>query len=397
MSRRVERVRVIVNPLIRNIFPSLALGCAITGALAGPTAAVDAPPPPQSQNPLLRKVAVFGRDERTALPQTRGQILSKIGVLHDPRTRSVCTAFCVAPDVVATAAHCLYRTGEEAPSRLSDITVRLNETNASSRVAGAAEDAPEPNVLAGSTRLNVKPPIDATHDWALVRLANPICRAGALKISRRPVEDVIRLARQGRVYNVAYHRDLPKWQPMLADRCKVERNFRDADWQTIRQDFADPEQLILHTCDTGGASSGSPLLVDGPGGPEVVGINVGTYVQSKVIMLNGEVVHRFRSDDVANTGVNSLAFATALDLFTSADMIASKREMRRLQAALAQRGLYQGANDGRYGVETKAAIESYERAAAMPVTGLATQGLLRSLLDVSEVSTSKISGNAPQR
>jgi len=109
-------------------------------------------------------------------------------------------------------------------------------------------------------------------------------------------------------YNVAYHRDLPKWQPMFESGCTVKRNFEDAEWSTISRDFANPAQLLLHTCDTGGASSGSPLLVDGPDGPEVVGINVGTYVQSKVIMLNGEVLHRFKSDDVANTGVNSLAF-----------------------------------------------------------------------------------------
>ena len=100
------------------------------------------------------------------------------------------------------------------------------------------------------------------------------------------------------------------------------------------RDFTDPDQLLLHTCDTGAASSGSPLLVEGPDGPEVVGINVGTYVQSKVIMLNGEVLHRFKSDDVANTGVNALAFAASLGKFLEADTLTTRKDVRRLQDAL---------------------------------------------------------------
>ena len=229
--------------------------------------------------------------------------------------------------------HCLYRTAEETPLRLSDLTVRLHGTRASSRIAGADRGAAEANVIAGSSALNVHPPIDATRDWALLRLAQPLCKGGHLPLSRRPVSDVMRLADNGHVYNIAYHRDLPKWQPMLARPCSIRRSFEDTSWSTIRNDFTDPDELLLHTCDTGGASSGSPLLIDGPHGPEVVGINVGTYVQSKVIMLNGEVVHRFKSDDVANTGVNSLAFAAALDALKGADTLANRRDIRALAGA----------------------------------------------------------------
>ena len=160
--------------------------------------------------------------------------------------------------------------------------------------------------------------------------------------------------------------------------------------QTIRRDFANPDQLLLHTCDTGAASSGSPLLVDGPHGPEVVGINVGTYVQSKVIMLNGEVLHRFKSDDVANTGVNALAFAPALEAFLKAETLMSRKDVRRLQDALAARGLYAGPRDGRYGPGLKVAIEGFERASRMPVSGLATRLLLETLTGESQIVTGKI-------
>jgi Putative peptidoglycan binding domain/Trypsin len=402
----VSRVFAKVGPLAGATVSGLALALALSQAARA--APIPAPTAQgqfqgQSQNSLLRPIAVFGPDQRTPLPQSYWRRASRIGVLHDPRSRSVCTAFCVAPDVVATAAHCLYRTGDATPLRLSDITVRLHGTHVTARVAGAAGGAPEANVIAGSQHLNVHPPIDATRDWALVRLAQPICKGGYFKLSRRPVEDVMRLADQGRVYNIAYHRDLPKWQPMIGRDCDVRRNFTDVDWPTIRRDFVNADQLLLHTCDTGAASSGSPLIVDGPNGPEVVGINVGTYVQSKVIMLNGEVVHRFKSDDVANTGVNSQVFAAALDSFRDANLLASQRDVRLLQNALAVKGLYKGQLDGRFGTDTKVAIEHFERAASMPVTGLATQPLLEALLGESEVVTGRLplqipaSGTAPQR
>jgi protease YdgD len=300
----------------------------------------------------------------------------------------------VAPDIVATAAHCIYRTTDETPLRLSDLKITLDGSKASTRIAGAADGAPEPNVIAGATRLSVRPPIDATRDWALVRMAQPLCKSGALKLSRKPVDEVIRLAKRGAVYNVAYHRDLPKWQPMLARPCPVQRYFADADWLTIRRDFAKWDELLLHTCDTGGGSSGSPLLVDGSEGPEVVGINVGTYLQSKVVMLNREVVHRFKSDDVANTGVNSLAFAASLEAFRGADLLASRADVHRLQDALAARKLYFGKRDGRFGAGMKAAIEQFERASAMPVTGLATRSLLQVLVGESQVVTGHIPARA---
>jgi Putative peptidoglycan binding domain/Trypsin-like peptidase domain len=370
------------------------LGPSLSPSATAAPGAVSAVPWTPREASLFHRVAVFGSDERVPLPQSLRSVGDKIGVLHDPRSHSVCTAFCVARDIVATAAHCLYRTSDVPPLRLNDLTLKLHGSHTTSRIAGAAEGAPEPNVVAGSMHLNVHPPIDATRDWALVRLAQPVCKGGSFKLSRKPVEEVMRLAEAGRVYNVAYHRDLPKWQPMFESGCAVKRNFEDAEWSTIRRDFTNPEQLLLHTCDTGGASSGSPLLIDGPNGPEVVGINVGTYVQSKVIMLNGEVLHRFKSDDVANTGVNSLAFAASLDALRGAEMLLSRHDVRVLQQRLALRGLYTGVQDGTFNAETRTAVEGFERASEMPVTGLATRPLLQTLQGTSQLVTGKIPGKA---
>ena len=363
------------------------LAAAIAADCVSPAAAGAFKPPSQDASGLLHKVAVFGKDERTPVPQSVRSTAERIGVIRDPASHSVCTVFCVAPDVVATAAHCLYGTNASEPLNLTGLTVHLHGGREKSRIAGAEQHTPETGVLAGSAHLNVRPPIDATHDWGLVKLAKPLCRGKALPLSRRPVGEVMRLARSGRVYQIAYHRDLPKWRPMLGRPCRVQRNFKDADWKTISKDFADPTQLLLHTCDTGAASSGSPLLMDGPHGPEVVGINVGTYVQSKLIMLNGEVVHRFKSDEVANTGVNSLAFASALDAFSNADLLAGRTDVLRLQRRLAARRLYLGTLDGQYGAKTRAAIALFERASGLPETGLPTRAVLDALSGESTIAT----------
>jgi len=336
--------------------------------------------------------SVFGLDQRAPLPEALLQTGTKIGVFFDTRSQSICTAFCVAPDVVMTAAHCLYRTSGEKPLQLNDLSFKLHGTTQGVRIAGAGDGGSEANVNSGSSSLSVRPPIDATRDWAMVRLAKPACKSGALKISAKPVQEVMKLADKGRVFNIAYHRDLPKWQPMLGTGCAVKRDYTDADWATIKRDFNNPDQLLLHTCDTGAASSGSPLLVDGADGPEVVGINVGTYVQSKVIMLNGEVLHRFKSDDVANTGVNAQAFSPRLADFLIADTMTSRKQIKDLQDALAARTLYRGPRDGRYCPALKLAIEGYQRAAHMPVTGLATVSLLEAINGESQLVTGKISG-----
>jgi protease YdgD len=159
----------------------------------------------------------------------------------------------------------------------------------------------------------------------------------------------------------------------------VAKSFEAAGWRQIERDFSEPEALILHTCDTGGASSGSPILLDTPDGPEVIGINVGTYEQSKVLMQDGQVKKRLKADTIANTAVASSAFVGRLEAFRAAVILATPGQMRELQGLLAQRQLYAGPVDGTYGAALKASIEAYEKAEALPVTGLATLALLQRL------------------
>jgi protease YdgD len=108
----------------------------------------------------------------------------------------------------------------------------------------------------------------------------------------------------------------------------------------------------------------------------VAGINVGTYVQSKVVMQNGQATHRHRAETVANTAVNASAFADRVGFLRNAHILASGNPMKTLQERLRQHQFYAGRIDGNYGPALRIAIEAYEKANTLPVTGLATQGLL---------------------
>lgn len=191
------------------------------------------------------------------------------------------------------------------------------------------------------------------------------------------MEAVIAEATASRVFQVSYHRDFKPWRLAYSGPCGVARSFAAADWPVIAGDFADPTQVLQHTCDTGGASSGSPLLLETGEGTAVVGVNVGTYVQSTMLMEDGRITKRLEAAEVANTAVNSDAFAGKLKIFREAAILTSPEEIRALQMALKLRALYPGTIDGAYGAGLRAAIEAYEGAQNLPVTGLATKALLQ--------------------
>jgi hypothetical protein len=338
---------------------------------------------PKAQS-AVEPVAVFGKDDRVALPAKYKDVQEKIGLLFNLSSHTVCTAFCVAPNIIATAGHCLHRTvGERAP-RLADFWFARNydAVRDYAHIAGHASGTAGQHVMSGSASLQVRPPIDASRDWALVRLARPICSKGVLPVRALAIEQIIAHAEAKRVFQISYHRDFTPWRLAYSRPCGVGRNFESADWNAIAQDFSEPGLLLLHTCDTGGASSGSPLLLEGEHGPEVIGINVGTYVQSKVLMQDGKVTRRLRADAVANTGVAAAAFADKLEVFKGAAILTSPVHVRELQTALKERRLYYGTISGIYDPTLRSAIEAYERDQGLPATGLATEAVLQRLRGV---------------
>lgn len=332
----------------------------------------------------LIRVAVFGTDDRTAPPASLKPYQDALGLLFNMRAKTACTAFCVGKDTIATAAHCIYRTSGAAPPRLADFWFARNYDTVKdyARIAGYDTGAAAQNIIAGSTKLSVSPPIDATSDWALVRLSRPICKA-QFGVVAMGADEIARQSQQMKLFQLAYHRDFKQWRAAYSTPCQSARSYEGADRAAIAADFSNAEPLVLHTCDTGGASSGSPLLIETAEGPKVVGINVGTYVRSKILMREGQVAERGKADAVANTGVAASQFAGRAEAFKSARILMAAADIRELQRRLTEAGDYKGPIDGAYGAALKSAIESYEKRSERAATGIASASLLQALRDAS--------------
>lgn len=376
-------------PLAEGAFPvgSLAAGLTLVCAATAP-AAVYAQPTLHDiaglagTPPAVLPVAVFGRDQRTKVPKRLRTLRKTIGLLYNNRERSVCTGFCVADRVVATAAHCLYRTiGERRPNlRGFRFVLRATPRTPSSRIEGYRNRSPQQFIIAGSTRLRIEPPIDATRDWALMRLARPICKGAALPVTTLAPSDIERLARRKRLIQVSFHHDYADWQLAYSRPCAAQSAGKAKRRKRIERDFTAPDALVLHTCDTGGASSGSPLLTtDANGKLSAVAINVGTYVQTRMLVEDGKVVRRFKSDAIANTAVAAGTFAPLIEPFARADILAAADDIRQLQQALRIRGHYRAEIDGAFGPLTRSAIVAHQRGAGETLTGLPTRRLLTAL------------------
>ena len=350
-------------------------------ALYGPVgASAEALPgaPAAFERSLVHSVAVFGADDRVALPPNLRPLREMLGVLFNVRQRTVCSAFCVAPNLIGTAAHCLFKTNGERPARLADFWFARNYDTVRdyARIAGYETGTSAQNVLAGSMTLSTAPPIDATKDWAFVRLSAPVCSKGVFEVKALSVDRIIQESKAGHVYQASYHKDFKQWQPAYSKPCAFDRSFANVAWPAIAQDFSGPGDLLLHTCDTGGASSGSPLLLDTETGPKLIGINVGTYVQSSTSLRNGRVTERSAPNAIANTGVAATAFISPLTTFRTARILAGAGALKEVQERLQTLGFYVGPIDGTYGPALKLAIDAWETAQNLPMTGLASEDVL---------------------
>ena len=372
---------------------ALATGLLIHGGLTTRVEAVALPPlgiaplvagradssPPPTE---LHRVAVFGADNRTKLPKRMEPLRSSIGMIYNERSRTVCSAFCVGDDIIATASHCVFRTkGEVPPPPEKFFFARPGTPHGSVRFAGAASRTSFQHIVAGAVGIRTKPPIEAARDWALIRLQGPACRGKTLPVKPLTPDEIESEAIAGRLYQAAFHRDYGRWTMAYSEPCFGGRRGEAGVTPppVTEREFVDPLNLVLHTCDTGGASSGSPLLIETPTGPQVVAINVGTFVQSRVFTEQGVVVRRIPAAPVANTAVSATAFASKVERLRLADILTAPTDVRALQQHLNAAAMFDGPPTGRFDARMRASIEAYEAQAGLPVLGLPTRALLDAL------------------
>lgn len=332
---------------------------------------------------VLQRIAVFGDDDRVPLPRNMAALANSVGLLSSSSERTACTAFCVGRRTVATAAHCVFRTAGERRTDLASFhfTVGRATDRRKAWITGRSHGAHRQHVIAGSSTLTITPPIDATRDWALMRLDQPVCERHSLFVEKSTPARLDRLGSSGRLLHVAFHGDFGNWKLALSRACATKRALDAQVRRQIKRDFADTRALVLHECDTGLASSGSPLLaLGGDNRLSVVGMNVGTYQQTRYLVTGHRVTHRFKPATIANTAVSGSAFADHILAFTRADIITQPGDVRRLQTALVGSGFNPGKPDGVYGERTRRAVIAFETAHGRPGLGLATQQLLRDVL-----------------
>lgn len=330
-------------------------------------------------------VAIFGNDDRRSVPARYRKLSKSIGLLYNSRARTLCTAFCVAPDVAATAAHCLFRKTAGGRQPLSEFWFELRSTQPQrqSQIEGAARGVGMQNIVAGTIDLSVRPPIDAANDWALMRLSQPICRGHEMTIAGKPRLNAIRQSRRPQdrrnVFQISYHRDYEHWRLAYSSPCSVGSEYEGLSRSQIRREFTNPDRLVLHDCDTAGASSGSPILMETDRGVVVVGINVGTYVQSRIPVRTSRGATGTDSKTIANTGVSALAFSDLIGTIANARILSGRHDLRRVQQRLRELGHYNSAVDGIYGSRTRRAILHFEASEGRQLTGLPSRDLAGAL------------------
>ena len=178
------------------------------------------------------------------------------------------------------------------------------------------------------------------------------------------------------MFQLSYHRDYANWELAYSTPCEAAKSFGDVTPGMIARDFTNAQALVLHRCDTGGASSGSPLLMSTTEGPVVIGINVGTYVLSRTLVREAGAPQRLRQDVIANTAVNASAFQPLIEALRAARLLEDGSPIRRLQQLLSDLHHYAGTVDGTYGAKLRASIQDFELTQGLPVTGLASEELL---------------------
>jgi V8-like Glu-specific endopeptidase len=263
--------------------------------------------------------AVFGRDDRTRLPASLKGLERSVGLFFNIKSKTACTAFCVGDAIIATAGHCLAPTQDGAvqDTRAFYFGAPRGDPASFAQIAGHETRTTDQNVRVGRIKLSVKPPIDAALDWAFVRLDRAACKGAVLPVKSTPHDHIVSSEQAGAIFQVAFHRDRQPWPLLLATNCDVTPVIDDVWRAQVERDFASPHLVMFHQCDTAGASSGSPMLVETPTGPIVIGINVGSYVKSRIVEKNGTVIHRAAAQPIANTAVSAQAFKAALEQFVS--------------------------------------------------------------------------------
>ncbi len=159
--------------------------------------------------------------------------------------RAMCTGTLIAPDLVLTAAHCLFDrdTGKRIPASRIEFLAGWRNGWATAREWGKRAA-----ILPDYVFDPHQSPVRVQHDIALLRLSRPI-----RKTSITPFATAGRPAKWDKVEVVSYARDRAQ-SPSLQESCRV---------------LARQSGTLILSCDVDFGSSGAPVFVRKDGVPRV--------------------------------------------------------------------------------------------------------------------------------
>ncbi len=351
----------------------------------------------QSHKSLVTKIAVLGKDDRITLPQQYIDLASGIGILGQPGRRGwSCTAFCVAPDVVATNAHCIVKNPTVGRrlnlARTIFILPKFSNPVAARHLGERVShpifvDPKNPALSVFSGRFNSTRSVTSQNeDWAFTKLRRNVCKGRTLAFEKKPMKEIFKAARKKKIFMIGFHGDKKMIDRLFSSNCHVrspsdKKYFLGAQRRQIRRRAT----LLPHTCDAFKGSSGSPIFISTPNGPKVIGINLGSLryerYEIKKNRFTGKVISKkkLRSGRETNMAVRPRAFLDGLARFQKETLLTSKWQIKNIQTLLKSLKYYRGRIDGVYGARSQRALLSYEKENGLAPLGLPTLEILSKL------------------
>lgn len=345
----------------------------------------------------IKKIAVLGKDNRISLPEKYQAIAAGIGIIGQPGKKGWrCTAFCVAPNIIATNAHCIVRN--------PTVGKRLNLAK-TIFILPALAKAPlnhkyKPRISYPEYVHQKMPGLsiysgnyaEASHlnsqkqDWAFTKLIHSVCKGRTLEFGKSNLKRIQKAAQKNEVFMIGYHGDKDMSERLYSNKCRIRsRNNKTFFMKKQRKQMSREALLLPHTCDAYKGSSGSPILLKTNGSYKVIGINLGSlkyeHFRIKRNRFTGKIISRkkLKTGKETNIAIQPKIFAEGLKRFQKETLLTNLDQFKKFQTGLKFLNFYRGKIDGRFGKQTKNAIYAFERKMNLTPIGLPTKELLDTL------------------